>query len=191
MEAGHSVVFGPISLPAELLDHSNVQLLWRYYAVSGTSGSRAAIRLDDVLVIGQGTTEDGYEMWRMAAYPDPVDRADESVSGPLADGGTGISNLLRYAVGALSVNEAQERLPRMVWLDGKMGIAFGLNTGASDVAVRWWASEYVSELGEILWDFQYDPLPPQHSDLRILFDPESLTRDSAHRYYRMEVRLNP
>ena len=41
---------GPVWLPDELLDQPNVQLLWRYYRVSGDSGPRAQLRLDDIVV---------------------------------------------------------------------------------------------------------------------------------------------
>ena len=52
--AGHSQVLGPVALPAAALNQACVQLLWRYYLVSGTSGSRAELRLDDIEVVGQG-----------------------------------------------------------------------------------------------------------------------------------------
>lgn len=47
--AGHSQVMGPVALPAEALGKPYVQLFWRYYYVSG-SGSRARLRLDDIVV---------------------------------------------------------------------------------------------------------------------------------------------
>jgi nitrogen fixation protein FixH len=47
---GHSQVIGPISLPSEAIDKEYVQLLWRYYLVSGTSGARAELRVDNILV---------------------------------------------------------------------------------------------------------------------------------------------
>jgi uncharacterized repeat protein (TIGR02543 family) len=46
---GDTLQFGPISLPEELHDLPYLQLLWRYYYISG-SGSRAKIRLDDIIV---------------------------------------------------------------------------------------------------------------------------------------------
>lgn len=45
---GHTQVFGPIRLPDAAMGRPHVQLLWRYYHVSGTSGARAQIRLDDI-----------------------------------------------------------------------------------------------------------------------------------------------
>jgi hypothetical protein len=40
----------PVALPAELLGREYVQLLWRYHFVSGTSGARSQLRLDDLTV---------------------------------------------------------------------------------------------------------------------------------------------
>jgi len=47
---GHSQVIGPIQLPGEAIGEEYVQLLWRYYLVSGSSGARAELRLDNILV---------------------------------------------------------------------------------------------------------------------------------------------
>jgi hypothetical protein len=54
--AGDVQALGPTILPAELLQRPYLQLLWRYYHVEGTSGARAQLRLDDVQVIGAGST---------------------------------------------------------------------------------------------------------------------------------------
>lgn len=48
--AGHEAIIGPVSLPAAALGQPYVQLLWRYHLVSGSSGARAQLRLDDILV---------------------------------------------------------------------------------------------------------------------------------------------
>jgi len=48
--AGHSQVIGPVTLPAEAIGEEHVQLLWRYYLLSGTSGARAELRVDEILV---------------------------------------------------------------------------------------------------------------------------------------------
>lgn len=48
--AGHAVEIGPVELPSEALGQSCVQLLWRYHFVSGASGARAQLRLDNITV---------------------------------------------------------------------------------------------------------------------------------------------
>jgi hypothetical protein len=48
--AGHSVVVGPVNLPSALANQPYAQLRWKYYHVSGSSGPRAQLRLDDIIV---------------------------------------------------------------------------------------------------------------------------------------------
>jgi hypothetical protein len=47
---GHTTNIGPVSLPSQMLGQTYVQLLWRYHYLSGTSGPRAELRLDDILL---------------------------------------------------------------------------------------------------------------------------------------------
>jgi hypothetical protein len=49
-EEGHFQLFGPVRLPAELNDKPYVQVRWKYYHVSGSSGPRAMLRLDNIIV---------------------------------------------------------------------------------------------------------------------------------------------
>ena len=48
--AGHQLLVGPVVLPAEANHQEYLQLRWKYYYVSGQSGPRSQLRLDDVLV---------------------------------------------------------------------------------------------------------------------------------------------
>lgn len=63
--AGHAVSMPTATLPTAALDQPYVQLLWRYYRISGTSGPRAELRLDDILVEGQPavTANTGTPYW--------------------------------------------------------------------------------------------------------------------------------
>ena len=47
---GHTLDIGPVELPPEAMGQPYVQLLWRYYFVSGASGARAQLRLDNITV---------------------------------------------------------------------------------------------------------------------------------------------
>jgi hypothetical protein len=49
-EDGHVQALGPIMLPPALLNQPYVQLLWRYYYLSGDTGSRAQLTLDNIEV---------------------------------------------------------------------------------------------------------------------------------------------
>jgi hypothetical protein len=44
--------FGPTTLPAECNNNPNVRIRWKYYSVSGTSGSRTRIIIDDISIDG-------------------------------------------------------------------------------------------------------------------------------------------
>lgn len=48
--SGHETVFSDIRLPEEAAGVPYLQLRWKYYHVSGNSGPRAELRLDDILV---------------------------------------------------------------------------------------------------------------------------------------------
>lgn len=49
--AGHSQAFGPIALPAAILDKPYVQLFWRYYYNGiGTANARDELRIDDIII---------------------------------------------------------------------------------------------------------------------------------------------
>ncbi len=48
--AGHSTSLGPVSLPAAADNQQLVELRWKYYFRSGTSGARAQLRLDGIEV---------------------------------------------------------------------------------------------------------------------------------------------
>lgn len=71
---GHTEEFGPVALPAELLNQPNLQLLWRYYSISG-SGSRPKIRLDNILVqknlLGEGEFGVPRSLMLSTIFPNP------------------------------------------------------------------------------------------------------------------------
>lgn len=49
-ENGNVTSFSNINLPAETAGETYVQLLWRYYHISGENGPRPELRLDDIVV---------------------------------------------------------------------------------------------------------------------------------------------
>src|SRR5262249_38359390 len=48
--AGQAQLLGPVTLPAAANHQPYVSLRWKYYFVSGNSGPRAQLRLDDIFV---------------------------------------------------------------------------------------------------------------------------------------------
>ncbi len=63
---GHTQVFDDIELPQTLLNQPYVQLLWRYYFVDTTSGARAQLRLDDIMITAE--VEMPQDLWTLAAW---------------------------------------------------------------------------------------------------------------------------
>ena len=93
--ADHDQAMATVELPPALMGQEYLQLLWRYYYISGT-GSCAQLRLDDIQV---APWPNGYAAWRFGQFNE-VERADPLISGPHADpDASGIPNLMRYAMG--------------------------------------------------------------------------------------------
>lgn len=110
---GHAQAMGPIALPEAALGQEYVQLLWRYYRVSGTSGARAQLRLDGLFVHNRLS---GFAGWQQEVFT-PEERADPGISGPLAESG-GAPNLLRYALGLDRAGDVEAADPTAHVLDG-------------------------------------------------------------------------
>ncbi|MCC5847519.1 MAG: CotH kinase family protein [Verrucomicrobia bacterium] len=53
-DEGPEIVLGPVRLPSDYEGLETLHLQWRYHHVSGTSGPRAMLRLDDVAVTSSG-----------------------------------------------------------------------------------------------------------------------------------------
>lgn len=143
---GHVQTLGAVPLPAAALDQEYVQLLWRYYRVSGTSGARAQLRLDDVQVDNRVA---GFSGWQQNVFT-PEELADPDVSGPLAESG-GVPNLLRYAFGLDRAGDYEAARPTADVLDNvrvfrhrrlldpDSGLAYSVET-ASDLLLADWDS---------------------------------------------------
>jgi hypothetical protein len=72
---GHSSKTGPVYLPEQLLNREYVQLLWRYHHLSGTSGPRTQLRLDDILVQAETSPVNATDLAKntnsLQVYPNP------------------------------------------------------------------------------------------------------------------------
>lgn len=115
---GHTHSFAPLSLPAETLGHPYLQLLWRYYRVSGDSGARAQLRLDDLLVARMPADPPSFAQWQLHHFSES-ERQNPAISGPEADPGrTGLPNLLRHALGLGRFEDGQSAQPSSLVEDG-------------------------------------------------------------------------
>ncbi|MFN6946946.1 MAG: CotH kinase family protein, partial [Cytophagaceae bacterium] len=77
---GHMVDFKNIPLPLEMLDKEFVQLRWVYYYISGTSGPRAKLRLDNINIHKEAIEEEEEDVNAVSSalekggkvYPNPT-----------------------------------------------------------------------------------------------------------------------
>lgn len=150
---GHVQTIGPVPLPAAALGQEYVQLLWRYHLVSGTSGARAQLRLDEIGVDNRGA---GFSAWQQDAFT-PEELADPAISGPLAESG-GVPNLLRYAFGldragdydaARPTSHVQDNVRvfrHRRLLDPDSGLAYAVETASDLLLADWDAADVGTDL---------------------------------------------
>ncbi len=58
--SGHNKVLPTIKLPETLMNQEYVQLLWRYYHIAGNDGPRAQLRLDDITIGSNFTSDEAF-----------------------------------------------------------------------------------------------------------------------------------
>ncbi|MGD9613621.1 MAG: hypothetical protein AB7V22_12060, partial [Kiritimatiellia bacterium] len=141
---GHVRTHGPVLLPAEAHGQEYVQLLWRYYWISGASGSRAQLRLDDLSVANRLA---GFAAWQFGEFT-PEELADPAISGPLAES-SGVPNLLRYAFGldrpgdyaavrpTAHVQDNVRTFRHRALIDGESGVDYSIES-ATDLPLQDW-----------------------------------------------------
>jgi hypothetical protein len=164
--AGHTAVLGPTPLPADALGQPYVELLWQYHHLSGGSGPRAQLRLDDIRIETSPPAPTTFAAWRAVQFPDPADAADEAISGPLADPrASGLPNLLRYALGMGASDPAapHARLPRIEERAGQSHLILPFDPALSDLLYRVEASADLAAWDTILFDSSHD-MPPEGED---------------------------
>ncbi len=191
--AGHSTVFGPLQLPGAVLDQPYVQLLWRYHLVSGSSGARAQLRLDDVLLAADyGATPATFGQWRTLHFPEPAELADADLSGPLGNpAGDGISNLFRYAHGVGPLDPVHPLLPV---LEENRVFRFRYDAGKSDL--RWLvrATNDLVTWPHLLFDSATDPIPSLEDGwlpVAIPSNLQGLPQADDRSFLRLEVQQVP
>ena len=186
--AGHSAVLGPIDLPPAALDQPYVQLLWRYNHLEGTSGPRAQLRLDGVMVTSETGEPATYAQWRNLYFSDPTEHADDAISGPYASAaGDDFANLVRYAHGIGPHDSLDALLPH---LDSAVGSGpvyhLRLATDKSDLAWLVNASADLVDWTETLFDSRVDPAPPPDAEG---WSAIPVPADRSRLFLRLELML--
>jgi CotH kinase protein/Lamin Tail Domain len=119
----------------------------------GTGGTTGNQRFDNFTVVGDAIPLSGYDAWRASAFSDPAQREDDALSGPLADpSASGVSNLMRYALGIGLGDAASGMLP--VLEAGPEGAVYRFRYDATKTDLRWrvLASSDLSDWSQVIHD---------------------------------------
>ncbi|TAG08197.1 MAG: hypothetical protein EAZ42_11515 [Verrucomicrobia bacterium] len=151
-------------------------------AAGGNQGNQ---RIDNLTVEGVrlGMT---YANWQLLAFPDPADRANLQVAGPLADPTqSGISNLTRYALGIFPNSSAAEHLLRVVNREGNFFLRLKVMADRRDLR---WLVQKSPDLSS--WSSAYDPT----SDGPLAVDPQGwseipIISTIPQYFYRLSFQL--
>ena len=177
---GHSVSFGPLALPAALLNRPYVQLMWRYYQISG-SGARPQLRLDDILVSTGPDVPVNYDQWTILNFSSQEDRNNPEISGPEAElAHDGVSNLFRYATGVGPTDDLRMVTPVLVQAPGGGYVyRFKYNALPADITWRVCATNVLGTWPFTLFDSTVDAIPPLQDGWLDVEVPASLAGSST------------
>lgn len=167
----------------------NLRFAVRIQFSQGVGGDEGNNRFDHISLQGTPLPEvpKGFAAWQLAEFPDPLDRTNPEVSGPLADPfQVGFPNLLRDALDLEDPDDAPDRLPRL-GLHGSPALPwfhFPLNPEHTDVAWIIEASENLQSWNDILFDSRED-IPSMTSENGWISVPDSSVTN--RRFYRLRV----
>lgn len=184
-QAGHQQDFGPIELPAQLLGHPNLQIIWRYYRTAGSSGPRAELRLDDISITGglAANQFDSYDHWRQAHFT-PADLLHDNISGPYTiSPANGLANLLAYAYSVAPDTELLALMPHLA--DDANTLKVMLDLAKPDLRWQLRSSPDLLNWNTTLFDSALDPAPTAGADAWFEFPLDSAPE--AARFYRLEL----
>ena len=186
--AGHSAVMDPVPLPEAAWNNSYIQLRWKYYYVSGTSGARAQLRLDDISVTS--IQLESYADWTLANFPNPADRANPLISGPDVDlMGDGVKNLMRYALDMDIGDASSGFLPRAEILAGRLAIRFIRNPNKTDITYLVEAGPAPDNWNEILYN-SASGTGSNNDGVRMMVTDSITTVEAPRRFLRLRVIKN-
>ena len=176
-----------VPLPPSLLGQPALELLWRYHLVSGASGARAELRLDDLSV-----GPPAFSHWATQMFT-PAELAEPAISGPAADpSGSGAPNLLRYALGLTRDENPSASLPRIApaATAGTLVFTFPYEADRPGLARVVEASPDLIDWSDVRFDSRVDPAP-RVVDGWAEFDLPAPALDAPKRFLRLRVILEP
>lgn len=188
-EEGDEKVLGPVRLPEALEGESYVQLRWKYHHISITSGPRAKLRLDNIIVAAEAV-EDSYTAWLERTFPDPDDRAREEISGGSADPrGEGLPNLLRYALELETGEPMRSLIPQAQTKNDVLSLLFRRDPRKTDIAYIVEASSNLSDWNKILYDSREHTQANTDGDFMRVEDSKPLSEGTRTRFLRLRIEL--
>ncbi len=143
-----------------------------------------------IVEIRLGAPPASFAAWQLAAFPDESDRDDPDIGGPSADpAGSGVSNLLRYALGIGPDGLPADFLPRLALHEGGASFRFPYDPGRDDIAVIVESTADLSQWDEsgILFDSRTD-FPGSLEDGWLHVDDPA---GGGRRFYRLKVLRIP
>ncbi len=162
----------------------------------GAGGTAGNNRFDNLTVDGTPT---GFTRWRSVYFEDPADRANETVSGPLANpSGDGVANLIRYSLDRGPFEPVAGLLP-VLETEAGPGSRFRFHFAADKADLRWrvLASSDMHDWSHVLHDTATDGPPPEapgwHNaavPIPASLDPSASTPD-PRMFLRLELLLVP
>lgn len=138
-----------------------------------------------IVEVRLGAPPASFGAWQLTFFPDPSDRENPDIAGPAADPtGSGISNLLRYALGIGPDAAPADFLPRLVFEDGP-SFRFPYDPGRDDLVILVESTADLTdwESGDILFDSRVDPPTTLSDGWLDVDDPMGGER----RFYRLKV----
>jgi autotransporter-associated beta strand protein len=143
------------------------------------------------LEVRMGGAPATFAAWQAAAFPNPADLANPAVSGPGSDpNGSGVPNLLRYALGLGLNDDPATRAPEFAGSVSAPGLKFPFDSGRNDIAYVVEATSEVSDWSAptVLFDSRVDFPADLESGWLTVIDPAPT---AMQRYYRLRVVALP
>lgn len=129
---------------------------------------------------------DSYQDWMTVNFPDPADQSDLLISGPGADpDGSGLSNLMRYALNLSRGESPVGKLPYMLSESGVMHFAMPFDPNKTDLLLIGEAGEDLVSWPHQIFDSTSTTLDPVEGWLKIPTD--DIVTEGQSLFFRLRV----
>jgi hypothetical protein len=148
-------------------------------------------RSGQVLEVRAGGAPVSYGQWLAGYYATSTDPSGPLVTSPTADpSGTGVPNLLRYALGVGPGVSAAGRMPRVAMERGRPVYRFSFDPGKRDIVYRVEASPDLRKWGRVLFDSAVDRPAAWDGETLTLTDEAGMPGAAPKQFYRLRVLLD-